>query len=118
MSEGLSRINCNESLFGYRHEDFKKKNLLQDEASIFNLTNGKFNMKNPACYIFPKENNCEIGDHFKYEQINELRQFIEYKGYNFKTPLSQKLFNWLSPIMLFVCLSYLVFFSFIRLKLS
>lgn len=118
MSEGLSRINCNESLFGYRHEDFKKKSLLQDEASIFNLNNGKFNMKNPACYIFPKENNCEIGDHFKYEQINELRQFIEYKGYNFKTPLYQKLFNWLSPIMLFVCLSYLVVFSFIRLKSS
>jgi len=118
MSEGLSRINCNESLFGYRHEDFKKKSLLQDETSIFNLTNGKFNMKNPACYIFPKENNCEVGDHFKYEQIKELRQFTEYKGYNFKTPISQKLFNWLSPIMLFVCLSYLVVFSFVRFKSS
>ena len=118
MSEGLSRINCNESLFGYRHEDFKKKSLLRDEASIFNLINGKFNMKNPACYIFPKENKCEIGDHFKYEQKKELRQFSEYRGYNFKKPLSQKLFNWLSPIMLFLCLSYLVFFSFIRLKSS
>ena len=118
MSEGLSRINCNESLFGYRHEDFKKKNLLQSEASVFDLTNEEFNMKNPACYIFPKENNCEIGDHFNSEQLNELKQFTEYKGYDFKTPISQKFFNWLSPIILIICLSYLVIFSFIKLRLS
>ena len=82
------------------------------------LTNGEFNMKNPACYIFPKENNCEIGDHFNYEQLNELKQFTEYKGYDFKTPISQKFFNWLSPIILIICLSYLVIFSFIKLRLS
>ena len=118
MSEGLSRINCNESLFGYRHEDFKKKSLLQSEASVFDLTNGKFNMKNPACYIFPKENNCKVGDHFKFEQLNELKQFTEYKGYGFKTPIYQKLFNWLSLIILIVCFSYLVIFSFIKLRSS
>ena len=118
MSEGLSRINCNESLFGYRHEDFKKKSLLQSEKSVFNLINGEFNMKNPACYIFPKENYCEMGDHFKEEQINELKQFTEYKGFDFKKPMSQKVFNWLSPITLILCLSYLVIFFIVRVKQS
>ena len=108
MAFGLSQINCHESLFGYRHEEFKQKELLQVGQSVTRLTDGRFNMKNPACYVFPSENNCIPGDHFRADQKEELLSFISYKGYLFSKPKTQHISNWLSLITFLMCGGFLL----------
>ena len=108
MAFGLSQINCHESLFGYRHEEFKQKELLQVGQSVTQLTDGRFNMKNPACYVFPSENNCIPGDHFRADQKEELLSFISYKGYLFSKPKTQHISNWLSLITFLMCGGFLL----------
>ena len=108
MAFGLSQINCHESLFGYRHEEFKQKKLLQISQSVMEVKNGHFNMKNPACYVFPDENSCIPGDHFRADQKEDLLNFIGYKGYEFNMPKTQHISNWISLITILMCGGFLV----------
>ena len=108
MAFGLSQINCHESLFGYRHEEFKQKKLLQISQPIMQVKNGHFNMKNPACYVFPDENSCIPGDHFRADQKEDLLNFISYKGYEFSMPKTQHISNWISLITILICGVFLV----------
>ena len=111
MAYGMSQIDCNESLFGYLHEDFKKKDLLQINKAITTLSNEKYNMKNPACYIFPEENNCSPGDHFTSEQKEELVNFLNYRGFEFNMSKEQYFFNWLSLIVFIISFLYILIYS-------
>ena len=112
MAFGLSQINCTESLFGYRHEDFKQKELLKVGETVDQLTEDRFNMKNPACLVFPDENNCVPGDHFRADQKEELLSFTSYKGYEFNMPKTQYIANWVSLITILMCCGFLLMFSF------
>jgi len=108
MSFGLSQVNCHESLFGYRHEEFKQKKLLRVSQPVMQVNNGHFNMKNPACYVYPDENSCIPGDHFRADQKEDLLNFIGYKGYKFNMPKTQHISNWVSLITVLMCGSFLV----------
>ncbi len=108
MAFGLSQVNCHESLFGYRHEEFKQKELLRVSQPVMQITNGHFNMKNPACYVFPDENNCIPGDHFRADQKEELLSFISYKGYEFNMPKTQYISNWVSLVTILMCGGFLL----------
>ena len=110
MTFGLSQVNCHESLFGYRHEEFKQKKLLQAGQPVMQVTNGYFNMKNPACYVFPDENNCIPGDHFRVDQKEDLLNFTDYKGYKFNMPQTQHISNWVSLITVLICGGFLFVF--------
>ena len=112
MAFGLSQINCTESLFGYRHEEFKQKELLKVGETVDQLTDDRFNMKNPACLVFPDENNCVPGDHFRADQKEELLSFTSYKGYEFNMPKTQYIANWVSLITILMCCGFLLMFSF------
>ncbi|GIT35143.1 MAG: hypothetical protein Ct9H300mP4_14620 [Gammaproteobacteria bacterium] len=52
MALAYLKFNCTESLFGYRHEKFKQKELLKVGETVDQLTDDRFNMKNPACLVF------------------------------------------------------------------
>lgn len=93
---GATNMNCQNDMFGYRLEEFPKRELLMAETSVFETTDGRFNLKNPACYVFPDENNCEVGDHFLLSQESELKQFTAYQNYEFAMPGYQRFLNMLS----------------------
>ena len=76
--------------------------------SVFLKTKGYLNMRNPACYVYPKANNCKPGDNFLVSQRDELEKFISYKPYDFKMSLAQKIANYLSVFTFFLCLSFLI----------
>ena len=65
-------------------------------------------MKNPACYVFPDENNCVPGDHFRADQKEELLSFTSYKGYEFNMSKTQKISNWISLISILMCGGFLL----------
>jgi hypothetical protein len=85
---GGSEILCYEPMFGYQLESFSPDGLHQ--GSIMNIDNGHFNFKNPACYIFPEENQCIAGDLFKEQEKDKLSLLASYKNFNFNRSSFQK----------------------------
>jgi hypothetical protein len=88
MTNGVSRVRCYQPMFGYRLEHFPIGQLREGPAMA--EQNGKLNVKNPACYLYPKANTCVPGDHFSIKQVEEARSFLQYRPLNFKRPLIQQ----------------------------
>ena len=68
------------------------------------------NFFNPSCFVFPNQNDCIPGDLFKKDQINELENFLNYKSFKFNISKSQKIFNLLSVMTLFLSIFYIVYY--------
>jgi len=99
---GASQLLCYEAVFGYGLELFPRGSL--HAGPISRVRDGRFNLKNPACYIFGKVNHCQPGDHFLLAQKNEMEAFADYRPYNFVMPVWQLIINWVS-LCLLLCIS-------------
>lgn len=88
---GVSQIACYNPVFGYRLEKFSAKNLRP--GSVFKERDGFLNLKNPACYVYPKENNCKPGDLFRADQKAEATLFVNFKPFAFKISKTQEWAN-------------------------
>ncbi len=98
LVNGQSYLFCYESIFGYRLENLPLKNLrpgLTNQES-----NGVVNIKNPACYAFPEENQCTPGDHFSVAEKSKAQAFTSFQPYEFEMPTRQKMANWLTLLSL------------------
>ena len=73
---------------------------------------GKLNFINPACYLYPNENNCKKNFHFKNYERNELIKFLNYKPYNFNLSKPQIFLNYLSIILLLGSVIYILVWVF------
>jgi hypothetical protein len=104
---GTSQIACNNPIFGYRLEHFPIKSL--HIGSVFAEMDGKLNIKNPACYLYPEQNGCAYGDHFTKEQVQSARAFIHYQPFPFNIPTTQLVANWTTQISL---IGVVLFFAF------
>jgi hypothetical protein len=109
---GGSQLFCYEPVFGYGLEFFPRDGL--HRGSIMDIDDGQFNLKNPACYIFPGQNFCRPGDHFRETESDKLKLFSSYKPFDFSRPLSQKLFSALSVLTLIAAIAALIITVFIR----
>jgi hypothetical protein len=96
MTKGVSQGGCYQPLMGYRLENFPRG--LLKVGSVFMMDQGHFNMKNPACYIFPDENHCSFAEEFRNEEGQKLKAFTEYKPYAFEVSVAQTLASWISSI--------------------
>ena len=99
---GISRLRCYEPMFGYQLEAMPLKTLHQ--GPVTDVTAGTLNIKNPACYVFPKANGCVPGDHFKVSELNQAKKFTEYRPYDFVLPERQIIFNYITLAALLGCL--------------
>lgn len=88
---GISQVFCYNPVFGYRLEKFIANNL--HPGSVFTERDGHLNLKNPACYVYPEENNCKPGDLFRADQKLEATQFVNYKPFAFKISKVQEWAN-------------------------
>ena len=91
MIAGVSQVFCYNPIFGYRLEKFSAAGLL--EGSVLHVQDGHLNLKNPACYVFPKENGCQPGDLFRADQIEEATKFVHYQPFAFAMPTRQVIAN-------------------------
>lgn len=94
---------------------FPEKNL--EGARLYrgnplNERNGKLNFINPACYLYPNENNCKDDFQFKNYEKDELIKFLNYKPYNFNMSQFQILLNYLSIILFLGSVLYILFWMF------
>lgn len=88
---GGSTILCYNPIFGYRLEKLPIKSLVP--GPVDKLGEGVFNIKNPACYMYPEENSCTPGDHFKAAQKTEMESFVAYKPFRFAVSRTQHTAN-------------------------
>ena len=91
-----------------RNNNLKKfVNIL--EGDPYYLNDGSFNFINPACFLNPKENDCEKNYFFKENNKSELVKFLKYKSYKFKHSNKQLFFNYLSLIVFLLSIFYTVY---------
>jgi hypothetical protein len=81
VATGLSQLRCYNPAFGYALESFPRKTL--HRGSVFDVTDGRLNLKDPACYVFPAENGCSPGDHFPLARKADAALFSRYRAYPF-----------------------------------
>ena len=91
LGQGYSSLYCYNPAFGYRLERFPLKDL--HPGPVREVRDGHFNIKNPACYVYPKENRCSPGDHFREDQIEAMENFVRYKPFAFNISSAQKAAN-------------------------
>jgi hypothetical protein len=110
---GISRLRCYEPMFGYRLEAFPIKTL--HAGPVSDVTDGRLNLKNPACYVYPKVNACEPGDQFKVDEKVQAERFASHRPYQFKLPMRQVVLDYVSLIALLASLLLIVVASVERL---
>lgn len=90
---GVSQLNCYQPLFGYALEAFPHGTL--HPGSIFSTINGKLNIANPACTVFPTTNACRPGDSFPATRLADATAFAEYRRFAWRKPPAAELADWL-----------------------
>jgi hypothetical protein len=88
---GRSQIFCYEPLLGYHCEKLRIDNLRQ--SNVRYVIGNEFNMKNPACYLYPEANQCKPGDNFRLDQAEALEDFTHYRAWQYELPTYQKVAN-------------------------
>ncbi|MGI9251181.1 MAG: hypothetical protein ACR2PR_08285 [Pseudohongiellaceae bacterium] len=101
--EGRSNALCYESLFGYRGERYPFGPLRFGDITAVDA-NGNLNLKNPACYVYPEENMCEPGDHFKQDQVAEMIALVNYEQPDLAISNERRIANFASASTLLVML--------------
>ncbi|MCX7175584.1 MAG: hypothetical protein NT159_16985 [Proteobacteria bacterium] len=95
---GVSQVYCYNPIFGYQLEKYSAEGLRQ--GSVFEEHDGFLNLKNPACYVFPRENNCRPGDRFRADQLAQAKDFAEYRPYAFQISPGQRAANLVTQLSL------------------
>jgi hypothetical protein len=88
VAYGASQLLCYNAIFGYSLEHFPIKTLRP--GPTLDESAGVLNIKNPACYVYPKENLCAPGDHFPVSRKEDAIKFLSYKPFNFYKSSVQK----------------------------
>lgn len=95
IAQGISPTYCYNPLYGYRLEKLKIEPLVY--GPITNITpSGTLNLHNPACLVFPAENNCNLWDAFTTSQSSQLLDFSSYRPYAFERSHRQKIADWIT----------------------
>jgi hypothetical protein len=88
LANGQSQLLCYEPMFGFRLEFLPFKNI--HAGPVLDSDGRVFNLKNPACYLYPAENGCEPGGHFRIDQLGEMEQFTSFHPFAHTRSSAQK----------------------------
>lgn len=79
-------------------------------GSIWDEKDGFFNIKNPACNTWPKENNCSPGDHFRSDQKAWVESYVHYKDFPIVVPSRVLAAAWVSRFSIVITIAFVVGF--------
>jgi hypothetical protein len=85
LVEGVSDVPCYEPMFGYKLQIFRMGRLAS--GPVLEAKDGRLNLKNPACYVFPDANDCQPGDEFTVAQTEAAAAFASYRPFAYVWPL-------------------------------
>lgn len=99
FTKGYSPLFCYNPLFGYRQENYQIGHLQPGPVTSTPIPGG-FNIRNPACMVYPVENGCRIWDGFKSDQLREVERFTSYRPFEFRVSPLQRAANLLTELAL------------------
>jgi hypothetical protein len=109
LQKGLSNLNLYEPIFGYSLENFHPE---IKAGSIWDVSDGYFNMTNPSGYVFPESNNTRPFERIRVQDREKLLAFADHYKPDWKIPVYQRVCNWLSVLSLAVVALFLFVYSF------
>ncbi len=77
-------------------------------AKIMNESDGVLNIYNPACMVYPKENDCEPGDRILVSDKENAERFRTGQKTTWKMSGLQHISNWISILTLIGCVVIIV----------
>jgi len=101
-----SNLASQDPMFGYEGEFFNPKAVV---GPILQVTDGHYNMTNPAGYVFPEENHLQPFDLFRADQTADIEMFIEHKQPNLEISNWQKIADAVSLAALIGSVLFLIF---------
>ncbi len=106
VAMGGAHIFCYQALFGYGLERLPIKTLRPGPALM--ATGNVLNIKNPACYVYPLVNGCMPGDHFRADEVDKAKAFLERRPFPFRQPFAQDAADWVSLLAMAAALGLAV----------
>lgn len=98
LVNGGSPLLCYEPMFGFQLEYLPFKTI--QPGPVLADLDGLLNLKNPACYLYPDQNQCAPGDHFTVEQRAEAERFTSFQPFAYQASGLQKAADWLNLLCL------------------
>jgi hypothetical protein len=102
----MSNLQPYEPIFGYALQNFHPE---IHAGSIWEVSDGYYNMTNPSGYVFPEVNNSRPFERIPVSEKAELEAFASYKQPGWKLPLYQQVFDWVSGISILAVIAILAY---------
>ena len=103
-----SNLQPYEPAFGYHLENFHPE---IHAGSIWDVSDGYYNMTNPSGYVFPEINGSRPFERIPVSETAELQAFADHKQPDWKIPLYQQVLDWVSGLSFVGVVGVLVFFG-------
>lgn len=113
LQKGLSNLNLYDPIFGYSLENFHPE---IKAGSIWDVSDGYFNMTNPSGYVFPESNNTRPFERIRVQDREKLVAFADHYQPEWEIPVYQKVCNWISALTLAFVALFLGVYSFRALQ--
>ena len=84
---------------------------LVHEGSVFDITNGFYNMTDPTGYVFPKENNSKLFSLIPVSDNKKLIEFLSRHQPDWKLPLIQIMLDWAAGLTFILVLLAVILYS-------
>jgi len=106
---GVTNLNLYEPVFGYGLEYFHPQ---LHEGSVWDASNGTYNLTDPTGYVYPEVNNNQPFSRFRVEDKKALELFVNHIQPKWKIPVYQIVANWVSGLSFLIAAIYLLYYFF------
>ena len=109
LSRNLSALYPYDPIFGYDLENFHPE---IKPGSIWEVSDGYYNMTNPSGYVFPEINHTRPFERIPVSEKAQLEAFASHRAQpGWKIPLYQQILDWVSGLSAAFVIAFLVFFG-------
>lgn len=106
-----SNLKLYDPIFGYELEYFNPQ---IREGSIWEVSDGYYNMTNPIGFVYPDTGKSLPFERFRIEDEETLRLFAKHLQPKWQIPTYQSALNWVSAVSCLLCIACLVFGRFVK----
>jgi hypothetical protein len=99
-----SNLQPYEPIFGYQLESFHPEIV---PGSIWDISDGYYNMTNPSGYVFPELNGTRPFERIKVGDEENMTLFLNHHKTNWKIPVYQQVLDWVSGLTFLIVLAVL-----------
>lgn len=107
---GYNVLNCYNPTYGFFFEKISF-NSIESGDPLAEIKPNVLNIRNPACILYPKENNCKLWDNFSTQEKSKAAAFVNYKPFDFKRSRMQQVADWITQLSLIVIIVLLISWS-------